>query len=166
VYSSCWGLALLIALGFEFVNGFHDMANAVATVIYTHSLPPQVAVPWSGMFNFLGVLASSGVVAWAVVSLLPVAADPAGGQQCPVRDDLRPADRRHRLEPRHLVARPAGNSSHTIIGSIIGVGLANQLMAEPGSGVSGVDCRRRPTGSAHCCSARWSASSVPRCCWR
>src|ERR1700759_5461362 len=42
------GLALLIALGFEFVNGFHDTANAVATVIYTHSLPPVVAVGWSG----------------------------------------------------------------------------------------------------------------------
>ena len=51
------GVALLIALGFEFVNGFHDTANAVATVIYTHSLPPNVAVVWSGFFNFLGVLA-------------------------------------------------------------------------------------------------------------
>jgi PiT family inorganic phosphate transporter len=50
------GLALLIALGFEFVNGFHDTANAVATVIYTHSLAPQIAVVWSGIFNFLGVL--------------------------------------------------------------------------------------------------------------
>ena len=53
------GVALLIALGFEFVNGFHDTANAVATVIYTHSLPPQVAVVWSGFFNFLGVLLSA-----------------------------------------------------------------------------------------------------------
>ena len=50
------GIALLIALGFEFVNGFHDTANAVATVIYTHSLPPHVAVLWSGVFNFLGVM--------------------------------------------------------------------------------------------------------------
>src|SRR5215471_15036685 len=41
-------VALLIALGFEFVNGFHDTANAVATVIYTHSLPAQIAVIWSG----------------------------------------------------------------------------------------------------------------------
>ena len=48
------GIALLIALGFEFVNGFHDTANAVATVIYTHSLPPHFAVIWSGAFNFLG----------------------------------------------------------------------------------------------------------------
>ena len=51
--------ALLLALSFEFVNGFHDTANAVATVIYTHSLPPHFAVVWSGMFNFLGVLTSS-----------------------------------------------------------------------------------------------------------
>src|ERR1700682_981231 len=49
-------VALLIALGFEFVNGFHDTANAVATVIYTHSLPAEFAVMWSGFFNFLGVL--------------------------------------------------------------------------------------------------------------
>src|SRR5262245_1786540 len=53
------GVALLIALGFEFVNGFHDTANAVATVIYTHSMPAHVAVVWSGCFNFLGVLLSS-----------------------------------------------------------------------------------------------------------
>ena len=66
------GVALLIALGFEFVNGFHDTANAVATVIYTHSLPAHVAVVWSGLFNFLGVLASSGAVAYGIIALLPV----------------------------------------------------------------------------------------------
>src|SRR5215831_16331052 len=66
------GIALLIALGFEFVNGFHDTANAVATVIYTHSLPPTFAVMWSGVFNFLGVLVSSGAVAFGIISLLPV----------------------------------------------------------------------------------------------
>jgi inorganic phosphate transporter, PiT family len=65
-------LALLIALAFEFVNGFHDTANAVATVIYTNSLPPQAAVVWSGLFNFLGVLVSSGAVAFGIISLLPV----------------------------------------------------------------------------------------------
>src|SRR5438128_2636222 len=65
-------LALVIALGFEFVNGFHDTANAVATVIYTHSLPAEFAVMWSGFFNFLGVLLSSGAVAFGIVSLLPV----------------------------------------------------------------------------------------------
>src|SRR5215510_4270223 len=65
-------VALLIALGFEFVNGFHDTANAVATVIYTHSLPANVAVVWSGAFNLLGVLLSSGAVAFGIISLLPV----------------------------------------------------------------------------------------------
>ena len=65
-------VALLIALAFEFVNGFHDTANAVATVIYTHSLPPTFAVMWSGTFNFLGVLVSSGAVAFGIISLLPV----------------------------------------------------------------------------------------------
>ena len=65
-------VALLIALAFEFVNGFHDTANAVATVIYTHSMPAQFAVVWSGFFNFLGVLFSSGAVAFGIVSLLPV----------------------------------------------------------------------------------------------
>src|SRR5262245_1822744 len=66
------GVALFIALGFEFVNGFHDTANAVATVIYTHSMPANVAVVWSGFFNFLGVLLSSGAVAFGIISLLPV----------------------------------------------------------------------------------------------
>src|SRR5262249_51123907 len=65
-------VALLIALGFEFVNGFHDTANAVATVIYTRSLPAHIAVVWSGMFNLFGVLLSSGAVAFGIVSLLPV----------------------------------------------------------------------------------------------
>ena len=66
------GVALLIALAFEFVNGFHDTANAVATVIYTHSLPANAAVVWSGCWNLIGVLVSSGAVAFSVVSLLPV----------------------------------------------------------------------------------------------
>jgi len=65
-------LALLIALSFEFVNGFHDTANAVATVIYTHSLDPNIAVIWSGLCNLTGVLMSSGAVAFSVITLLPV----------------------------------------------------------------------------------------------
>ncbi|MGC1522475.1 MAG: inorganic phosphate transporter, partial [Steroidobacteraceae bacterium] len=66
------GIALIIALGFEFVNGFHDTANAVATVIYTNSMSPNLAVVWSGFFNFAGVLVSTGAVAFSIVSLLPV----------------------------------------------------------------------------------------------
>jgi inorganic phosphate transporter, PiT family len=66
------GVALVTALGFEFVNGFHDTANAVATVIYTHSLEPRIAVVYSGVMNFVGVLMSSGAVAFSIVALLPV----------------------------------------------------------------------------------------------
>src|SRR3954470_20251285 len=65
-------LALGLALSFEFVNGFHDTANAVATVIYTHSLKPVIAVVWPGIWNLIGVLTSSGLVAFSIVSLLPV----------------------------------------------------------------------------------------------
>jgi PiT family inorganic phosphate transporter len=65
-------LAILLALSFEFVNGFHDTANAVATVIYTHTLKPSQAVVWSGIWNLIGVLTSSGAVAFGIVALLPV----------------------------------------------------------------------------------------------
>ena len=65
-------LALGIACGFEFVNGFHDTANAVATVIYTKSLKPWYAVIWSGFCNFLGVYLGGTAVAFAIVHLLPV----------------------------------------------------------------------------------------------
>ena len=64
-------LALALALSFEFVNGFHDTANAVATVIYTHTLKPTVAVVWSGCWNLIGVLTSTGAVAFGVIALLP-----------------------------------------------------------------------------------------------
>jgi PiT family inorganic phosphate transporter len=65
-------IALFIALGFAFINGFHDTANAVATVIYTRSLTAPVAVVWSGVFNLIGVLLSSGAVAFGIVSLMPI----------------------------------------------------------------------------------------------
>jgi len=132
------GLALLVALGFEFVNGFHDTANAVATVIYTHSLEPHIAVVWSGFWNFLGVLASSGLVAFAIVSLLPVELILQVGSKAGFA-----------MVFALLVAAIIWNlgtwyfglpasSSHTLIGSIIGVGIANQLTATK-SGTSGVD---------------------------
>ena len=66
------GLAILLALSFEFVNGFHDTANAVATVIYTNTLKATPAVVWSGIWNLIGVLTSSGLVAFGIVALLPV----------------------------------------------------------------------------------------------
>jgi inorganic phosphate transporter, PiT family len=64
-------IGICISLFFEFINGFHDTANAVATVRYTQSLPPTVAVIWSGIWNFIGVLLSSGTVAYSVVAILP-----------------------------------------------------------------------------------------------
>ena len=52
------GVVLSVALGFELVNGFRDTAKAVATVIYAHSLEPHIAVVWSGVWNFIGVVAA------------------------------------------------------------------------------------------------------------
>ena len=132
------GLALLVALGFEFVNGFHDTANAVATVIYTHSLDPHIAVVWSGFWNFFGVVTSTGAVAFGIVSLLPVELILQVGSSAGFA-----------MVFALLVAAILWNlgtwwfglpasSSHTLIGSIIGVGIANQLMAAR-SGTSGVD---------------------------
>jgi len=133
------GLALLIALGFEFVNGFHDTANAVATVIYTRSLQPQVAVVYSGFLNFLGVLTSSGTVAFAVLTLLPVELilQVGSGAGFAMIFALLIAAIVWNIGTWWL-GLPA-SSSHTMIGSIIGVGIANQLMADGGSGTSGVD---------------------------
>jgi inorganic phosphate transporter, PiT family len=133
------GLALLIALGFEFVNGFHDTANAVATVIYTHSLPPLVAVVWSGAWNFLGVLVSTGAVAYGIITLLPVELILQVGSTAG-----------YAMIFSLLIAAIIWNlgtwalgipnsSSHALIGSIMGVGLANQLMAPAGQATSGVD---------------------------
>ena len=133
------GGALMIALGFEFVNGFHDTANAVATVIYTHSLPPIFAVIWSGLFNFLGVLVSTGAVAYGIITLLPVElilqVGSTGG---------------YAMIFALLIAAITWNlgtwalgipnsSSHALIGSIMGVGIANEWMAPPNQATSGVD---------------------------
>src|SRR5512138_1977785 len=65
-------LCLLAALTFEFINGFHDTANAVATVIYTHSLKPTAAVIWSGLWNFIGVNVGGIAVAIGIINLLPL----------------------------------------------------------------------------------------------
>ncbi|EPS9193802.1 inorganic phosphate transporter [Pseudomonas aeruginosa] len=132
------GVALLIALGFEFVNGFHDTANAVATVIYTHSLPPHFAVVWSGCFNFLGVLLSSGAVAFGIIALLPVELILQVGSSAgfAMVFALLIAAILWNLGTWWL-GLPA-SSSHTLIGSIIGVGVANALM-HGRDGTSGVD---------------------------
>lgn len=132
------GLALLIALGFEFVNGFHDTANAVATVIYTHSLEPNVAVVWSGLCNLAGVLFSSGTVAYAVITLLPVTLilQVSSGAGFAMVFALLIAAILWNLGT-WWFGLPA-SSSHTMVGSIIGVGLANQLLTLH-SGASGLD---------------------------
>ncbi len=132
------GIALLIALGFEFVNGFHDTANAVATVIYTHTLEPHVAVLWSGIWNFAGVLVSSGAVAFGIISLLPVELilQVGAGAGFAMVFALLAAAIVWNLGTWYF-GLPS-SSSHTLIGSIIGVGLANQILSTK-SGTSGVD---------------------------
>src|SRR5580692_10437469 len=133
------GIALMIALGFEFVNGFHDTANAVATVIYTNSMSPNLAVVWSGFFNFAGVLVSTGAVAFSIVSLLPVELilQVGSGAGFAMVFALLIAAILWNLGTWYF-GLPS-SSSHTLIGSIIGVGLMNQLMAVNPSGTSGVD---------------------------
>ena len=65
-------LCILLACFFEFINGFHDTANAVATVIYTNSMKPTVAVVYSGLLNFSGVMLGGIAVAMGIVNLLPM----------------------------------------------------------------------------------------------
>src|ERR1700733_8359715 len=131
-------VALRIALGVEFVNGFHDTANAVATVIYTRSLPANIAVVWSGMFNLFGVLMSSGAVAFGIVSLLPVELilQVGSGAGFAMVFALLIAAIIWNLGT-WWFGLPA-SSSHTLIGSIIGVGIANALLRGR-DGTSGVD---------------------------
>jgi inorganic phosphate transporter, PiT family len=133
------GVALLIALGFEFVNGFHDTANAVATVIYTHTLEPHLAVVWSGCWNFIGVLVSSGAVAYGIISLLPVELILQVGSSSgfAMVFALLTAAIIWNLGTWYF-GLPS-SSSHTLIGSIIGVGLANQFISAGKTATSGVD---------------------------
>ena len=132
-------LAVGMALGFEFVNGFHDTANAVATVIYTHTLKPTPAVIWSGIWNLIGVLTSSGAVAFGIVALLPVelvlnVGSAAGFAM--VFSLLLSAIVWN--VGTWWLGLPA-SSSHTLIGSIIGVGLANALIGPTHSITEGVN---------------------------
>ena len=159
------GVALMVALGFEFVNGFHDTANAVATVIYTHSLDPHIAVAWSGMWNFLGVLLSTGAVAFAIVSLLPVELilQVGSGAGYAMVFALLAAAIIWNLGTWWL-GLPA-SSSHTLVGSIIGVGIANQLMnartATSGRRLGpGAKSRQVAADFAH----HWICGGVRCCC--
>src|SRR5688572_27675948 len=123
-------LCLVAACGFEFVNGFHDTPNAVATVIYTNSLKPWFAVIWSGAFNFLGVLLGGIGVAMSIVNMLPV-------------ETLVDQNITHSISMVmallitaifwNLLTWYLGipcSSSHTLIGSIFGVGLAYSLLPD------------------------------------
>src|SRR5688572_20426833 len=129
-YSALLIICLIAACSFEFVNGFHDTANAVATVIYTNSLKPWVAVIWSGICNATGVFAGGISVAVGIISLLPV-------------ETLVDQNIAHSLSMVvallltaifwNLITWYLGipcSSSHTLIGSILGVGLAYSLLPE------------------------------------
>lgn len=123
-------LALGFVLTFEFINGFHDTANAVATVIYTKAMPPHVAVIASGIFNFLGVLLGGVGVAYAIVHLLPVELliDVDTGRGLIMVFAMLSAAIAWNLGTWYF-GIPA-SSSHTLIGSILGVGLANALITQ------------------------------------
>jgi phosphate/sulfate permease len=136
-YSILLILCLVAACGFEFVNGFHDTANAVATVIYTNSLKPWFAVIWSGCWNFLGVLLGGIGVAVGIINLLPV-------------ETLVDQNIAHSISMVMALLLTAifwnlltwylgipSSSSHTLIGSILGVGLAYSLL--PGTTGSAVN---------------------------
>jgi len=117
-------LCLLAVVGFEFVNGFHDTANAVATVIYTKALKPVYAIPWSGTFNFLGVFLGGVAVAMSVLKLLPIDSImglPVGVGACFVISVLL-ASIIWNLGTWYL-GIPC-SSSHTLYGGLIGASLA------------------------------------------
>ena len=125
------GVCLLAACAFEFVNGFHDTANAVATVIYTNTLRPWVAVVWSAFWNFIGVIGGGIAVAMGIINLLPV-------------ESLVDQNVYHGIAMVGALILSAiiwnvgtwyygipASSSHALIGSILGVGIAFSLL--PGS---------------------------------
>ena len=129
-YSILLVICLVAACVFEFVNGFHDTANAVATVIYTNSLKPWVAVIWSGLMNSLGVFLGGITVAMGIVNLLPV-------------ETLVDQNIVHSISMLGALLLSAifwnlltwyfgipCSSSHTLIGSILGVGIAYSLLPE------------------------------------
>jgi PiT family inorganic phosphate transporter len=141
-------LALALALCFEFVNGFHDTANAVATVIYTNTLKPIIAVVWSGIWNLLGALGLVGLfyalfgfgginsaVAYKIVALLPteLVVNTGSGAGFAMIFALLTSAILWNLGTWYL-GLPA-SSSHTLIGSIMGVGVAESIIA--GKGIAG-----------------------------
>src|ERR1700751_6117853 len=132
------GLALFVRLGFELLNGFQCTVKVVATVIYTHTLDPPIAVVWSGFFNFLGVVTSTGIVAFGIISLLPVELILQVGSNAgfAMVFALLVAAILWNLGTWYFGL--AASRWPPLIGSIMGVGITNQLMSAP-SGPSGVD---------------------------
>ena len=161
-------VALLVAFAFEFINGFHDTANAVTTVIYTRTLTATPAVIYSGLMNFAGALITvlffGAAVAFSIVNLLPV-------------DLLVKADSNAALVMvlSLLLAGVLWNlgtwymglpvsSSHTLIGAILGVGMANSLWNK--NGLSGVNWAKAGEVGAGLLLSPITGSSQPgRCCW-
>jgi inorganic phosphate transporter, PiT family len=121
-------LAVGLALAFEFVNGFHDTANAVATVIYTHTLPPWMAVTWSGLWNLIGVATSSGVIAFTILALLPVELVVNVGSEAGFAMVFALLISAIMWNVGTWYLGLPASSSHTLIGSILGVGLANSML--------------------------------------
>lgn len=121
---------LFAACAFEFINGFHDTANAVATVIYTNSLKPWVAVIWSGIWNSVGVFAGGITVAMGISYLLPVEvlADQNVFHSVALIMSLLLTAIVWNLGTWYF-GIPC-SSSHTLVGSILGVGLAYSFIAE------------------------------------
>jgi PiT family inorganic phosphate transporter len=130
---------LLAACAFEFINGFHDTANAVATVIYTNSLKPTQAVVWSGLVNFVGVITGGVGVGMSIVNLLPV-------------ELLIDQNVYHSIAMVLALLFSAiiwnfgtwyfgipASSSHTLIGAILGVGLGYALLPDNTAGVAAVN---------------------------
>ncbi|WP_237476709.1 inorganic phosphate transporter [Lichenibacterium dinghuense] len=120
-------LCLALVLAFEFSNGFHDTANAVATVIYTHSLKPVAAVVWSGIMNFLGVLLGGIAVAYALVELIPpdVLSPPDGGIAAGMLAAIFVSALGWNLAT-WLMGIP-NSSSHALIGALVGIAVEDTL---------------------------------------
>ncbi len=132
-------LCLFLACAFEFVNGFHDTANAVATVIYTNSLKPTQAVVWSGLMNFVGLLTGGVGVTMSIIGLLPtdLLIDPNVYHSMATALSMLGAAIIWNLGTWYF-GIPA-SSSHTLIGSIIGIGVGYALLPENKAGLSTVN---------------------------
>ena len=124
---ACLAACLALVLAFEFSNGFHDTANAVATVIYTHSLKPTAAVVWSGLMNFLGVLLGGIAVAYALVELIPpdVLSPPDGGIAAGMLAAIFVTALGWNVATWRLGI--PNSSSHALIGALVGVAVEDTL---------------------------------------